>query len=175
MKKMKQCKTCSKEIGISAKYCPGCGAKNKKPIYKRVWLWIIAFFIAIGVAAAGSDSGNVEPIQETIAENKVEDNIPKEYKSALKKAKIYSDTAYMSKAALYRQLTSEFGEKFTSEAAQYAIDNVEADWKENALKKAKLYQETMAMSPNAIYNQLTSEFGEMFTAEEAQYAIDNLE
>ena len=81
----------------------------------------------------------------------------------------------MSKAALYRQLTSEFGEKFTSEAAQYAIDNVEADWKENALKKAKLYQETMAMSPNAIYNQLTSEFGEMFTAEEAQYAIDNLE
>ena len=171
MKKMKQCKTCSKEIGISAKYCPGCGAKNKKPIYKRVWLWIIAFFIAIGVAAAGSDSGNVEPI----AENKVEDNIPKEYKSALKKAKIYSDTAYMSKAALYRQLTSEFGEKFTSEAAQYAIDNVEANWKENALKKAKLYQETMAMSPNAIYNQLTSEFGEMFTAEEAQYAIDNLE
>ena len=175
MKKMKQCKTCSKEIGISAKYCPGCGAKNKKPIYKRVWLWIIAFFIAIGVAAASSDSGNVEPVQETIAENKVEDNIPKEYKSALKKAKIYSDTAYMSKAALYRQLTSEFGEKFTSEAAQYAIDNVEADWKENALKKAKLYQETMAMSPNAIYNQLTSEFGEMFTAEEAQYAIDNLE
>ena len=175
MKKMKQCKTCSKEIGISAKYCPGCGAKNKKPIYKRVWLWIIAFFIAIGVAAAGSDGGNVEPVQETIAENKVEDNIPKEYKSALKKAKIYSDTAYMSKAALYRQLTSEFGEKFTSEAAQYAIDNVEADWKENALKKAKLYQETMAMSPNAIYNQLTSEFGEMFTAEEAQYAIDNLE
>ena len=175
MKKMKQCKTCSKEIGISAKYCPGCGAKNKKPIYKRVWLWIIAFFIAIGVAAAGSDSGNVEPAQETIAENKVEDNIPKEYKSALKKAKIYSDTSYMSKAALYRQLTSEFGEKFTSEAAQYAIDNVEADWKENALKKAKLYQETMAMSPNAIYNQLTSEFGEMFTAEEAQYAIDNLE
>ena len=175
MKKMKQCKTCPKEIGISAKYCPGCGAKNKKPIYKRVWLWIIAFFIAIGVAAAGSDSGNVEPVQETIAENKVEDNIPKEYKSALKKAKIYSDTSYMSKAALYRQLTSEFGEKFTSEAAQYAIDNVEANWKENALKKAKLYQETMAMSPNAIYNQLTSEFGEMFTAEEAQYAIDNLE
>ena len=138
-------------------------------------MWIIAFFIAIGVAAAGSDSGNAEPVQETIAENKVEDNIPKEYKSALKKAKIYSDTSYMSKAALYRQLTSEFGEKFTSEAAQYAIDNVEADWKENALKKAKLYQETMAMSPNAIYNQLTSEFGEMFTAEEAQYAIDNLE
>ena len=173
MKKMKQCKTCSKEIGISAKYCPGCGAKNKKPIYKRAWLWIIAFFIAIGVAAAGSDSGDVEPVQETIAENKVEDNIPKEYKSALKKAKIYSDTAYMSKAALYRQLTSEFGEKFTSEAAQYAIDNVEADWKENALKKAKLYQDVAMMSSSDIYDQLISE-AERYTPEEAQYAIDNL-
>ena len=194
MSKMTQCKSCAKEIATSAKSCPGCGAKNKKPIYKRVWFWIIAIIIVIGATGgSGTDdskeinSGNIESEQEVSqnnienttaenkSENKVEDNIPTEYKSALQKAKIYSDTAYMSKAALYRQLTSEFGEKFTSEAAQYAIDNVEADWKENALKKAKLYQETMAMSPNAIYNQLTSEFGEMFTAEEAQYAIDNLE
>ena len=59
--------------------------------------------------------------------------------------------------------------------AQYAIDNVEADWKENALKSAETYQETMAMSPNAIYDQLISEYGGQFTEEEAQYAIDNLE
>ena len=174
MSKMTQCKSCAKEIATSAKSCPGCGAKNKKPIYKRVWLWIIAFFIAIGVAAAGSDSGNVEPVQETIAENKVEDNIPTEYKSALRKAKLYADTMNMSKAGLYDQLTSEYGEKFTVEAAQYAIDNITVDWKENALKKAKSYQETMSMSPAAIYDQLISEYGEKFTAEEAQYAIDNL-
>ena len=81
---------------------------------------------------------------------------------------------YMSKAGLYEQLTSEYGEKFTAEAAQYAVDNVEADWKENALKKAKTYQETMDMSPSAIYDQLVSEYGEKFTAEEAKYAINNL-
>ena len=81
----------------------------------------------------------------------------------------------MSKAGIYDQLTSEYGEKFTAEAAQYAVDNVEADWKENALKKAKSYQETMSMSPSAIYDQLVSEYGEQFTAEEAQYAIDNLD
>ena len=81
---------------------------------------------------------------------------------------------YMSKAGLYDQLTSEYGEKFTEEAAQYAIDNVNANWKENALKKAKSYQETMAMSPSAIYDQLVSEHGEKFTEEEAQYAINNL-
>ena len=193
MSKMTQCKSCAKEIATSAKSCPGCGAKNKKPIYKRVWFWIIAIIIVIG-ATGGSDtddskeinSGNIESEQEVSqnnsenttaenkSENKVEDNIPTEYKSALRKAKLYADTMNMSKAGLYDQLTSEYGEKFTVEAAQYAIDNITVDWKENALKKAKLYQETMSMSPAAIYDQLTSEYGEKFTAEEAQYAIDNL-
>ncbi|RDY28438.1 hypothetical protein CHL78_005540 [Romboutsia weinsteinii] len=109
------------------------------------------------------------------AEKNIEDDVPTEYKSALRKAKTYSDTMSMSKAGLYEQLTSEYGEKFTVEAAQYAIDNVVADWNKNALEKAKTYQESMAMSPSAIYDQLTSEHGEKFTAEEAQYAIDNLE
>ena len=193
MSKMTQCKSCAKEIATSAKSCPGCGAKNKKPIYKRIWFWVIAIIIVIGATGgSGTDdskeinSGNIESEQEVSqnnienittenkSENKVEDNIPTEYKSALRKAKLYADTMNMSKAGLYDQLTSEYGEKFTVEAAQYAIDNITVDWKENALKKAKLYQETMSMSPAAIYDQLTSEYGEKFTAEEAQYAIDNL-
>lgn len=103
-----------------------------------------------------------------------DDGVPTEYKSALKKAKSYSDMMHMSKAAIYDQLTSEYGEKFTPEAAQYAIDNLKVDYKENALKKAESYQENMNMSPAAIYDQLISEYGEKFTEEEAQYAIDNL-
>jgi hypothetical protein len=67
------------------------------------------------------------------------------------------------------------GGQFSAEAAQYAIDNVKADWKANALKKAQTYQDDMAMSPNAIRDQLVSEYGEQFTAEEADYAIANLE
>lgn len=82
---------------------------------------------------------------------------------------------YMSKASIYDQLISEYGEMFTPEEAQYAIDNISADWKANALKKAKSYQDSMSMSPSAIYDQLISEYGEKFTEEEAQYAIDNLE
>lgn len=101
-------------------------------------------------------------------------NVPTEYKSALKKAQVYVDNMYMSKAGLYDQLTSEYGEKFPAEAAQYAIDNVQADWKNNALKKAETYQNDMAMSKQAVYDQLVSDYGEKFTAEEAQYAIDNL-
>ncbi|EGS5729644.1 Ltp family lipoprotein [Clostridium perfringens] len=114
---------------------------------------------------------NEEKVEEK--EEKVEE-VPKEYKSALRKAKVYSDTMSMSKEGLYDQLTSEYGEKFTAEEAQYAVDNLDVNWKENALKKAKVYQETMAMSPSAIYDQLVSEYGEKFTEEEAQYAVDNL-
>lgn len=64
--------------------------------------------------------------------------------------------------------------KCTQEEAQYAVDNIKADWKANALAKAKSYQETMSMSPEAIRDQLTSEYGEKFTKEEANYAVENL-
>lgn len=96
-------------------------------------------------------------------------------KNALKKAESYSNTMHMSKNGIYKQLTSEYGEGFTKEEAQYAVDNMKADWKANALAKAKSYQDSMNMSKNAIYKQLTSEYGEGFTAEEAQYAIDHLD
>ena len=81
---------------------------------------------------------------------------------------------HMSKQGLYDQLSSEYGEQFSPEAAQYAIDNLEADYHDNALQTARNYEEMMSMSPNAIYDQLVSEYGEKFTAEEAQYAVDNL-
>jgi outer membrane biosynthesis protein TonB len=104
-----------------------------------------------------------------------EESVPREYKSALTKAESYAKSMHMSKAGIYEQLTSEYGENFPPEAAQYAIDNIVFDWKENALKKAQSYAEKMNMSNSAIYDQLISEYGEKFTPEEAQYAIDNLE
>lgn len=97
-----------------------------------------------------------------------------EYLNALAKAKSYSDTLHMSKKGIYKQLTSEYGEQFPSDAAQYAVDNVNVDWNANALAKAKSYQQTMHMSTNAIYKQLISEYGEQFEPSEAQYAIDHL-
>lgn len=186
MKKMIQCKTCFNEIASNAKSCPNCGAKNKKPIYKKPWFIIVAFFLIVGAinGASGGDSTTTntetaeieQEVKEVAAtEKKSKEDVPTEYKSALTKAESYAETMDMSKAAIYDQLVSEYGEKFTKESAQYAIDNLEADWKANALAKAKSYQETMSMSPSAIYDQLISEHGEKFTKEEAQYAVDNLE
>lgn len=58
MSKMINCKSCGAEIASSAKSCPKCGAKNKKPIWKRVWVWILAVIIL--VAAIGGMAGNFD-------------------------------------------------------------------------------------------------------------------
>ena len=237
MAKMKTCKACGKEIASSAKVCPGCGAKNKKPFYKAVWFWVIVVIVVIAAAGGNSDSSNEDTKYEKNKANKVtvvdlsgmteaerdtwcddnkincttkteySDSVAKDgfvsqsveadkviyegdkitivislgkeptngEKNALKKAESYSSTMHMSKKGIYKQLTSEYGEGFTAEEAQYAIDNMKADWNANALAKAKSYQDTMSMSKSAIYKQLTSDYGEGFTAEEAQYAIDHLD
>ncbi len=71
-------------------------------------------------------------------------------RNALEKANTYSSIMNMSKQGIYKQLTSTV-EGFTKEEAQYAVDNINADWSKNALEKAKTYQNTMKMSKNAIF------------------------
>lgn len=120
-----------------------------------------------------NDEGGTTATEEPVKES--EPDVSTEYKNALKQAENYSKTLHMSNKGIYDQLTSEYGGKFPEEAAQYAIDNMTADFKQNALEQAKNYQETLSMSKQAVYDQLTSEYGGQFTAEEAQYAIDNLQ
>ena len=52
--KLIKCKTCGVEIAANAKTCPQCGAKNKKPFYKKWWFWVILVFLVVGSAGAGS-------------------------------------------------------------------------------------------------------------------------
>ena len=102
-------------------------------------------------------------------------DVSTEYQNALTKGLSYAKNLHMSKKGVYDQLTSSYGEGFSADAAQYAIDNMTGvDWNANALAKAQEYYTGMSMSKSADYDQLTSEYGEQFTASEAQYAIDHL-
>lgn len=194
------CRNCSAPLPEKATVCPSCGAKNKKPVYKKWWFWLILALIVIGAAASAgrgaapadddptasisSESGK-DVASDAISSGKAEnvlstepaqaDSVPKEYQSALKKAESYSDIMHMSKAAIYDQLVSEYGERFSEEAAQYAIEHLAADWNANALAKAEDYAKIMQMSKAGIYDQLISEYGEQFTPEQAQYAVDHVE
>ena len=142
---------------------------------KGLKVFLTAAIVLSAVACSTSNDEVKEGAKEKVVETKEEPSVPKEYRNALRSAETYSDMMYMSKQGIYDQLTSEYGEKFTPEEAQYAIDNIKGDYLETALKSAKNYQENMSMSKDAIYDQLVSDYGEKFTAEEAQYAIDNLD
>lgn len=165
--------------------------KTKKPLYKRVWFWVVIAVVVILALAVSSGSGNksnssaskTQSASTSQQQSKAEDttkaaetpappDVPQEYKSALAKAKTYSGMMHMSRQGIYAQLTSE-ADQFKPEAAQYAVDNLQADYNANALAKAKTYQQTMNMSPAAIQEQLTSE-ADQFTQEEAAYAVQHL-
>ena len=52
--KMINCKTCGEEMAASAKACPKCGAKNKKPIYKKPMFYVLIILVIAIAAGVGS-------------------------------------------------------------------------------------------------------------------------
>lgn len=146
---------------------------------------VIVLLAIIGGAAGGGNKSNTSTTSssstastssktEPAATQTKQPDVPAEYKSALNQANTYANTMHMSKQGVYDQLVSQYGGQFSAAAAQYAIDNVKADWNANALAKAKDYQSQQSLSPSAIHDQLTSAAGEKFTASEADYAIAHL-
>lgn len=148
---------------------------------KLLTLGVVSLSTLALIACSNSNNKNTskEPATEIKKENKKvakkEDSVPTEYKNALKSAENYLSFSAFSKQGLYDQLTSDAGDKYSAEAAQYAVDNIKADWKEQALKAAKNYQKITPMSNDGLKEQLMSSAGDKYTEEEAQYAIDNLD
>lgn len=68
--KMTKCKSCNSDIATNAKTCPTCGAKVKKPIYKKWWFWLLIIIVVIAIGSVGgSDEGNTndKPVQTTLS------------------------------------------------------------------------------------------------------------
>ncbi|WP_307682233.1 Ltp family lipoprotein [Trueperella bonasi] len=130
----------------------------RQPWYKRWWA-IMLFVLAAGAAifgivmlASGSDDpedmatsaeivetlqptrGGDDPIDDSSARGDEPTEITDEYEETMKDAESYLELFAFSKSELYDQLTSEYGEGLSHEAAQYAVDNVDVDWNEQALK-----------------------------------------
>lgn len=47
--KMTICRNCNTAIAANARQCPACGARNRKPFYKRGWFLILVMLAVIGI------------------------------------------------------------------------------------------------------------------------------
>lgn len=86
-------------------------------------------------------------------------------KNALSKAKSYLNVSSFSYKGLINQLEYE---GFSTEEAEYGVDNCGADWNEQAAKKAQSYMKISSFSKSGLIDQL--EF-EGFTTEQAEYGV----
>jgi len=95
--------------------------------------------------------------------------------NAYRSAVSYLDFAAFSRAGLLGQLTSEYGEGYPPEDAEFAVARLEVeggvDWNAEAAESAQSYLEYSAFSRQGLLDQLTSEFGEQFTPEQAEYGV----
>lgn len=95
--------------------------------------------------------------------------------SAVRSAESYLSFKGFSRAGLSKQLTSEYGEGFAPEDAEFAIAYLESagkvDWNQEAVEAAKSYLDFKGFSHDGLFEQLTSEYGEEFTADQANFAL----
>ena len=59
MEKLTKCTVCNADVAKGAKSCPACGAKIKKPFYKKWWVWALAVVVVIAIASSSGGSGDV--------------------------------------------------------------------------------------------------------------------
>ena len=122
-----------------------------------------------------SDTSSSNPISGLLKKRESK-NVPEEYKKALETAQKHVDYSHgYSKHSLYNMLTNkEYGDKFSAEAADYAVKNVKADWKENAYYNAKTYKEYGEKSNAEIERYMRNVDSNKFSDKEIDYAIEKL-
>ena len=160
--------------------------KNKPWIRRHPWILGVAGIIVVALVLSSLPEGNRRensPAEfdnqtqqstgfsslsgETTSVGAVGDNATIGERNALSQAKSYLEYSSFSANGLIEQLEYE---GYTTEEAQYAVANCDADWNEQALNKALSYLEFSSFSYSGLHEQLTHEG---FLPTEVQYAVDN--
>jgi len=154
--------------------------KTKKPIYKRVWVYVLAIaFIAIIANSGGSNAPAVTdggtattvateapaPTEAPVVTEAPAPTMTRSQENAVASAESYLSFTAFSRSGLIDQL--EF-EEFTTADATFAVDYLNVDWNEQAYKSAESYLDFSSFSAGELRDQL--EF-EGFTPEQAAYGV----
>ena len=99
-----------------------------------------------------------------------------EQKHAYNACLSYLEYTAFSKQGLIDQLSSEYGEGYPLEVAEFAVNKIEergeVDWVEQAKRSAQNYLDFSDFSKQGLIDQLSSEYGEQFTIEQATEAVE---
>ena len=99
-----------------------------------------------------------------------------EQKNAYNAGLSYLEFTAFSKQGLIDQLSSEYGEGYPLEVAEFAVNKIEergeVDWVEQAKRSAQNYLDFSDFSKQGLIDQLSSEYGEQFTIEQATEAVE---
>lgn len=170
-------------------------SKKSSGLWWKIALGVVGFFIIVGaIGNLGSDSSDTdnkaapskspEPTSTSTSDStpkpsktstpKPEPELTVSQENAIKSAESYLDYSSYSKRGLIDQLSSEYGEGFPRKDAEFAVNNIEVDWKAEAVESAESYLEYSSYSRQGLIDQLTSEHGEKFTMEQAVYAVNEV-
>lgn len=119
--KMVLCRNCNTPIAKNAKICPSCGAKNKKPFFKRWWFVLLVVILVLG--GIGSINRNKK---EKFDWNEVElcDRLPKPKSNV---GRIWSDEPDRLSIEVEKTSKSEYKEYVKeSQAMGYTIESEES-------------------------------------------------
>ena len=142
--KLITCKHCGNEIAVSAKTCPHCGGKNKKPIYTKWWFWVITIVFLIGaIGSCGSkDSSSTKKETPTTVAPQSTSIISTKESTPVTVVKETKPTATVEE--IKPTATVEVTKPTATIEVTKPKDNVSIEYM-NALIKAETYSEIMHM------------------------------
>lgn len=64
--KEKTCRNCGQAINKNAVICTSCGAKIKKPLFKKWWFWLIIIICVAGISVSNNDNKTNDVSDKTV-------------------------------------------------------------------------------------------------------------
>lgn len=94
--------------------------------------------------------------------------------NAIDAAKDYLSMEGFSRQGLIDQLSSSYGNGFSTADATFAVDHIKVNWNAQAVRAARAYLDFEPFSRQGLIDQLTSAYGSQFTLAQATYAADRV-
>lgn len=168
----------------------GAPKKKKTGVIIAAVLVVLLLFGCMGGGSSDDNDTTAdsttsdEVATEETAEEETEEATPvdefdswtSEQQHAYKAGLNYLDFKGFSKQGLIDQLSSEYGDGYPVDVAEFAVNKIEergeVDWVEQAKRSAQDYLDFSDFSKQGLIDQLSSEYGDKYTVEQATEAVE---